>query len=479
MRRIKYDKMGIQYGDSNSNSDSNSNDMKIDILPLNHRVDLSYYHTRAKRYDSNHRGSIVENNSPVSADIKRSHTQMLGKVLDELPTVIDAVLEELFLIFKTNFYPDIFCPVVVGGSAYTRYMQKANIDPKNTYFSDDIDIKILIKPTCEQLNRDDKNREKKCIQLFRYMIAVRLMTLVNDLLNSDETAKRNKFKVRFGCAGRYRSLKQLFTDINYDIEPLQLVVISLTYGEGESMMHVGCVDITFFVRENDTYDENKMMNSAYYSFLRLTNGIVQGKIEPRTSCDIVAKKGNLIANEDYMLLDTIRMLSKAERFGDVCIQAYDRTRVSDVVKFDKYVGKLLQLLTVFNRLDPQEAETIFKYVFSSSNVNDTVREKLRRLLTHSRVNDQYRFYTQFLPSPSMGNMNIGGSVSSRTSKGGKFNTNANNNRCIILQAEELYNEYGIVINRGNYDPDKNMKPAFESRKSGGSKKATAKKRTTR
>ena len=76
-------------------------------------------------------------------------------------------------------------------------------------------------------------------------------------------------------------------------------------------------------------------------------------------------------------------------------------------------------------------------------------------------------------------MNIGGSVSSRTSKGGKFNTNANNNRCIILQAEELYNEYGIVINRGNYDPDKNMKPAFESRKSGGSKKATAKKRTTR
>lgn len=454
--------MNIQYDESNSNSN---------ILPMSHNVDLSYYHTLARKHDSNHRGSIVENNAPVSADVKRSHTQMLGNVLNHLPTIIAAVIEELFSIFKTHFYPDIFCPVVVGGSAYTKYMREANIDPKYVYFSDDIDIKILIKPTCEQLNRDDKHREKKCIKLFRYMIAVRLMTLVNDLLNSDETAKRNKFKVHFGCAGRYRSLKQLFTDIDYEIEPLQLAVISMTYGEGESMMHIGCVDITFFVRENDTYDDKQMMISAYYSFLRLTNGILQAKIEPRTSCDIVAKKGNLIANEDFMLLDTIRMLSKAEKFGDVCIQAYDRTPVSDVVKFDKYVGKLLQLLTVWNRLEAKEAETIFKDVFSSSNVNDTVREKLQRLLMHSRVYDQYRFYTQFLPSPSLGNINVGGrakSRGSRTSKGGKFNTNANN-KCIILQAEELYNEYGIVINRGNYDPDKNMKPAFESRKSGGKK----------
>ena len=426
---------------------------------------LNEYDDMAEYFDDIAWQSIPFNkNAPLPNQVQRLHTNMLMRILDQLPHMINAVQTELYVKYRTHFSPDMFCPVVVGGIAYTKYMEYANMDPSGIFFSDDIDIKILIKPTCEQLNSDRTYEPvRECIKLFRYMLTIRLMELATDILAEGNMARKYNSKVHYGHAGRYQSLDDLRRDVEGEMQPLQLSVISVTYGSGASMVQLGCVDMTFYVRENDYFDDRQLMIGYFYSYLRLAHASTANSIEPRTACDIVPRRDHvtIIANEEYIMLDTIRMLSKAEKFGDMCIRDKDQTPIQDVRKFDRYVGKFLQLAVAFGKLDANRAKEIYFNVFPVIPIRgeQTVREKFRILISHPEVNDIYKYYTQFLLEPSRGTMNIGGGGGSpplEAKKKSRLRGGANSNTrtgCILLNPEQLYNDFGIVILRNNNDPD--------------------------
>jgi hypothetical protein len=482
MRRYQQntpDNMQVNSNNSmTTNMQINSNNVRS-TSPLSDVFEDTYlaeYDDKAHFFDSHAWQSIPFNkNAPLPEEVQHLHKRMLMQVLDQLPLIMSDIQRILYVKYRTHYTPDMFCPVVVGGMAYTKYMEYANMKPDSIFFSDDIDIKILIKPTCEDLNhKRTYGQVKECIKLFRYMLTVSLMELVTDILAQDRIAQKYSFKVHYGHAGSYTNLKQLKQDVGKKISPLQLSVISITYGLGESLIRLGCVDMTFYVRENDTYDDQQMMIGYFYSYLRLAHGATGSLIQPRTACDIVPRRDHvtIIATEEYMLLDTIRMLSKAVKFGDVCIQNKDRTPVSDVRKFDKYVGKFLQLSAAFGKLDANRAEEIYYNVFPvvPSTRSMTVRDKFTSLIAHPEISGMYKFYTQFLLEPSAGYMNTGGSPS--ISRRGNININTNTKNCIVLEPEQLYNDFGIVIQRNNNDPDKNRIISFLPSSGGGKRKPT-------
>lgn len=51
---------------------------------------------------------------------------------------------------------------------------------KETFFSDDIDIKIVITKTCEELNKDISTR--KCIKYFRLFVVSGIFRYVSEYL---------------------------------------------------------------------------------------------------------------------------------------------------------------------------------------------------------------------------------------------------------------------------------------------------------
>lgn len=429
---------------------------------------ITDYDEKAKYFDDTAWASIPYNkDAPVTEELQRFHSLLLMQLLDQLPTIMSSIYRELYGKYRTYYYPDMFCPVVVGGIAYTKYMEYANINRQGIFFSDDIDIKILVKPTCDQLNKvREFDSVRECIKLFRYMLTIKIMELVTELL-----AGRRDAKIHFGHAGGFFSLEQLKNDVQWDIYPLQLSVLSITYGKGASLVHLGCVDMTYYIRENDRYDDSQLMINYFYSYLRLASARRNSRnalIEPRTACDVVPRKDvvTLVANEEYVMMDTIRMLSKAEKFGDVCIETKDRTRVSDVRKFDKYVGKFLQLASVFGKLDANRAKEIYFEVFPVIPIRgkQSVRDKFRTLMSHPEVRDIYQYYIQFVMEPSKGRMNvqtIRGKKGGGGADGGETRNNFNTT-CILMQPDQLYNDFGIVIQRNDHDPDINKTPAFFS-----------------
>jgi hypothetical protein len=309
-----------------------------------------------------------------------------------------------------------YCPVVVGGYAYYYYMATAGREAE-TLFSDDIDIKVTIQKTVEELNSSD-TLLRTLIKTFRF----------NIIRNVQEAAilfcTEKSMPATFTVGGTYKGIVNLYKSIKTAIYPLELCYIITNYNINGMNIQMGLMDTSFYVEsENDTTNYLKQF-SMYREYISEESQLSAKNIIGNYS---LCAEGNCawICNELYLLLDTVRMLSKVEPIGDANLA---QPAKSDYYKFAKYVVKFLQLLNIpkmgsrigltgLTEEDSQYMQYMYRMIEEKSHLDLGVyMHNAHQLMLKNAPNSLYaRAYTK-LYSPLLqginARMNIGGATKS-------------------------------------------------------------------
>lgn len=342
------------------------------------------------------------------------HKEVLGIVYDRLPSIFEASVMGMKKDFKKKFNP-----VVVGGTAYNKYMEAAGRGDQ-ALFSDDIDVKIVIKNNQEELNSLPKHDSlRRCIKYFRASVLLLTKTFVTAYLEDAKNRGRLRgYNVLIRCS--YENEESLLKSIGAPIRPLELCCLTASYQDNSGKEHhYGLMDTSFIMREHNG-DPCGWTIKQFDSGLRMRRGV-------REPIDFTSKgiqathiipentQAPYLCAFDFIMMDTVRMLSKAQTFEDVNIS--NPSQYSDVYKFDKYVAKFLQLCQVqgISALTQEECLRIYNTVASKK----SVKEKLKALLDEDAVAQVYNHYIQYLPVPSSGFMDVSsGGRGGKRKKGG-------------------------------------------------------------
>lgn len=274
--------------------------------------------------------------------IKNLHMNVLQEVFIRLPVIFarcflqcDTLSNVLSPMALTEF-----CPVIVGGFAYYFYMRKNGLEGM---FSDDIDIKIAIQKTAEELNT--KNRlVRTMIKAFRYSVVKNVLSLVDAIFNAIRSELGVSLQTSVRIGGSYRSLEDVEKAILTDIVPLDLCHITVTYGLGDTRVHMGLLDTSFFMQSLDpSLDVMKQYNMYRDIIPNVDTSVASTIVGMEPVCVGEPPLCMFIANPLYMLLDTVRMLSKVEPIGDNVARQPSH---GDYYKYPKYVIKFMELLSL-------------------------------------------------------------------------------------------------------------------------------------
>lgn len=370
----------------------------------------------------------------MSRELRKTHQELMYFILTKLSDIISESHIESCCGQCNDIQKDIFdaalmqyCPVIVGGCAYNIYMSMNNAGA-GALFSDDIDVKIAIQKTTDQLNTTDKLL-RYLIKTFRYNIVKKVMETASGYL------KQRGIVASLHTGGhnnRYKTLDDLYRSIKEDMTPLDLCYIRVEYKNKGSKTKMGLFDTTMYV---ETEDESKnILNQfdVYRDFMNVDRSTATSIIGTR---DLICAKDQcvLLCNEIYLLLDTVRMLSKIEALGDVNVV---QPTSGDYYKFAKYAVKFLHLLQLrqfrealaaqlpltadFSEVDGNFMKTMQTYVESKNKAD--VGVEMKRLHTEmmnhpsSLYTRAYRvLYTPFLQNLNANMVLMGGANSTKRS----------------------------------------------------------------
>ena len=230
------------------------------------------------------------------------------------------------------------CPVEVGGYAYQYYMRKNGL---TGIFSDDIDIKIAIQKTAEELNTTNK-LVRTIIKAFRYTVISQIKAITENIFEMVRERTGIPLRADVIVGGSYGSLEALRQSVFSDIVPLDLCHLTVTYALGDTRVHMGLIDTSFYMH---SLQPHLNVIKQFFMYRDYTPHIIEQNATTIIGVDPICPdeaKCMFIANPLFMLLDTVRMLSKVEPIG---IPGYQPSR-GDYYKFPKYVIKLLEMLTL-------------------------------------------------------------------------------------------------------------------------------------
>ncbi len=276
---------------------------------------------------------------------KLLHKGLLKHVFEQLPQLVaNSRIETCNCAIAKDLKNELeksalmqYCPVVVGGYAYYYYMVNASRE-KEALFSDDIDIKIAIEKTVEELNTSDR--------LLRTLIKTFRFNIIRNVQDAAvKYCENNKIPAKFTIGGSYKGLANLYNSIRDNIYPLELCYIISNYNIDGVNVQMGLLDTSFYIQSANEDTNYLKQFSMYREYLTDHPSKTQSQ---QSATTIIGNKpicGNdncaWICNEMYLLLDTVRMLSKIEPIGDANLAQPPK---SDYYKFAKYVVKFLQLL---------------------------------------------------------------------------------------------------------------------------------------
>lgn len=287
------------------------------------------------------------------------HIQVCNKLFEVLPDIIHMshpYKEEANVL--NNISMQEYCPVIVGGAAYRYYMHQEG-RAGEALFTEDIDIKIAIQKSIDQLNSTDILL-RTIIRTFRYNLIFNIIQWVLMYLRQDYNVQ---FTVSLG--GKYADLNSLYNSINDPIEPIELSSIILNYTIDGVDIHTAILDTSYYL-ESEILPQFNMYRDIFEN------------IDTRSATTIIGFKDHCnypnivdclkIANPIWLLLDIVRMISKIEIIGDSTIV---QPLHSDYYKINKYIIKFLQLLST----------DIFRTTLNIENFTDIDILLLQNILT--------------------------------------------------------------------------------------------------
>ena len=399
-------------------------------------------------------------------NIKQIHQNLLdsiyanfGNLVNSACTIVGVPIDQL--------RNDYCCPVIVGGYAYWKHcknynesvaraqqqaqqqgQQQAQQQPQqtiNALKTDDIDIKLAIKATAEELNNILGSYKRLIIKSFRLI----LMTQIYAHAHSFLSTKNQGFKIEF----RFQTIYDLLQGCLNQIRPLELACLTVEYTDSTSTRpattyNFGLIDTSFILREDSSSQPAYLTIKQFYAALKMTqsqssqqsiNQNVPGP-EPTTNCEIIPRdQQSFLASLDFMMLDTVRMLSKISTYGDVCTAR--PAQQPDVYKFKKYVVKFIHLAKI---LRPSN-----NYMSMYTEYTDNIQDQKNLYVKWTTNTDGSNLpikttleeYLQFLPIAEP--MCIGGRKGKRTKMGGTRGCTP----CPYLATNDefIYNEYEEII----------------------------------
>ena len=360
------------------------------------------------------------------------HQQLLDDIYNNLDNIIKSIYHLLNL--KEEEFKSLCCPVIVGGYAYWKHCVKYNSDrgpdPLFTALqTDDIDIKLCISETTQSLNRLENANKRLTIKSFRILLMTHIYShaysfLTNKIINN---TKPFTFKIKFRVQNIYNLLMNSYSSI----QPLELACLMVTYN---NIHPFGLIDTTFIIRESESLDIAYLAIKQFYAGIKLTkhinvsrNEIVQGVIKP---CEIIPNI-EYLATVEFMMLDTVRMLSKIATYGDTCIAR--PAQQSDVQKFNKYVVKFIHLAKVIKDVDL--SHMYYDYIKTETKADE--KNLYNKWLSEIAL---LQDYLKYLPTAEPMAIDGGKIPKKKTLKGGNDNTN-----CFINMPDEfMYKEFGEI-----------------------------------
>jgi hypothetical protein len=418
--------------------------------------------------------------TPQMISFSAIHQQLLDHIYQQLPSLF----KECRPTPAHIPYPERFIyPMIVGGYAYVKYMQNSLLEGQ-MLLSDDIDIKLAIVPTVEQLNTDPVMEEVRTyIKLYRATLIARIFKVASEFLRNNQIEHDIEIK-----GASYSDMVSLLVDVLKPINPLQLCCLIVTYFDSSTgqKYSYGLIDTSFYIRDKIPAHLGDLTLKQYYAFLKIASGAknnFEPGPDPLNARSIIGESPSTphIAHPHYMILDTVRMLSKILTYEDVCIS--NASGIADVYKFKKYVIKFMQLAFIFHhnynlfasqginglQMDPDRCTLLAKDILQTTNF----KQQLNMLADDREYGAIYRHYLAYLPDPTEGTMELlgGRRKSGRKQKGGnKVCPNIGG-----MNADELYKEFELVIPPNEVETPIEVISFNSPKTTGGKKKRSANK----
>lgn len=204
---------------------------------------------------------------------ERLHKAMLNRIFFHISKIFDTcnnLVKEL--ISGTDYFGTEFRPAIVGGFAYMKHVETfSDITP---LFSDDIDIKITVVKTKDQVNDESNKKLLYTLKFFRLLLIAHIYNFVNTFMDKLKDEKDSKITIQYkiSFAGAFGNsilslIKKLPDEFPKNI--LQLAAYTITYKGRYDDYKMGLVDTAFFMRDDDTCDPTKLIIRQFCSYKQL------------------------------------------------------------------------------------------------------------------------------------------------------------------------------------------------------------------
>ena len=299
--------------------------------------------------------------------IESYHKLVLDEIFNELPSAIilaRAETNKFHRISDTVSLDEFYTPVVVGGYAYNYYLKDSPLYEDEKISTHDIDIKIVVNKPLSYLKADKMGqRIANHIQYFRQELIASIGAIVHmffdgrDISSSD--AKKQSmitdFKDSIGSIDVYgHGTFEYIPEDEIDQGKLGCLLIKyISKSNGIPMEYnYSLIDTSFYIKNDvSTLDLIPQFDAYRMYFNKTLNKPSFYKLDVHSISSIVGYNtvfplnqnqdvmGIKICNQLFMIMDTVRMISK--------IESIDNLHYSEYYKYCKYVVKLIQLVYEF------------------------------------------------------------------------------------------------------------------------------------
>ena len=293
-------------------------------------------------------------------EVERFHMVVLDYIFKVLPLCIQAARAVTIVRYELHNInlDELYTPVLVGGYVY-KYYAKNIFKESDILSTTDLDIKIVINRPLSFFNNDEFNIRGKIVAMHIMFFRVKLLEMINQ-------AVYNFFKIHRGDKPITKFQVLGFGNYRFDevdkIDQLKLGGLIIEYLHVNNLYYkLALVDTSFYIQNDlvvfensisqfDTYRNylSKLSTDEFYKVdLTNINYIIGYNKIAYYENDLIDVK---IANELFMIMDTVRMISKIEHDGEL--------HYGEFYKYCKYVIKLIQLIYVFLGIESYEMHDV-------------------------------------------------------------------------------------------------------------------------
>lgn len=215
------------------------------------------------------------------------HKNMLNRIFETLPQMFGTILQDLESQFSPRFTEELkrsVRPIVLGGYAYMKHIDtfwnwydKDGITPERVtpLFTDDIDIKLTIVPSVDDINSNTDKSLLYSLKLFRVLLLHNVIKTVNSYYSA-LYGTNLKYKIKI-CGIYGDDIKAVVSSLMNTMNAIELVALTITYTGSISEYDMGLIDTTFYIREVETCDPMALSikqfcsNKAYLNYMDTTD----------------------------------------------------------------------------------------------------------------------------------------------------------------------------------------------------------------